>query len=79
MGNIDDVLKSLAQTPDGYRKIAASMINPIREKLKAHGKTLSKEQETLIEVFCKELCSRPFNYKDAIVLQDRLVNDFGRS
>jgi hypothetical protein len=74
--NIDEVIQRIMQTPDGYRKIAASMINPIREKLKFYGKTLSKEQEVLIEVFCKELCAKPFNYRDAIILQDKLVNDF---
>jgi hypothetical protein len=83
MPEVEEVFKRLMQSPDGWRKVAAIMISPIRHKLKdLYAVDMTKEQEVIVESevyrasIMKEAGVETFGYKEAIRLQDKLVKEF---
>jgi len=83
MPEVEEVFKRLMQSPDGWRKIAAIMISPIRHKLKdLYALDMTKEQEVIVEAevykasIMKDAGLSTFGYKEATKLQDKLVKEF---
>jgi hypothetical protein len=76
----DVVFNKLMNTPEGWRKVASCMVNPIRLKLKdLYAYEMTKEQEYIIyaEVYKAHLLrAATFNYKEALRMEDRLVGEF---
>ena len=83
MEHIEEVFNKLMQTQDGWRKIVAVMLSPIRNKLRElYALEMSKEQEVIVEVevykasVMKDAGLSTFGYKEAVALQDKLVDEF---
>ena len=73
----DEALQSLLKSRNGVKKVAASMINPIRLALKElYRKDLTKNQEAIVEASVEEMCARPTTYKELVKLKDKLVSEF---
>jgi hypothetical protein len=83
MTNIEEAFNRLMLTQDGWRKIAAVMISPIRHQLKdLYALDMTKEQEVIVEAevykasIMKDAGIATFGYKEAVRLQDKLVKEF---
>ena len=83
MDKIEEAFNRLMKTQDGWRKIAAVMISPIRHKLKdLYALDMTKEQEVIVEAevykasIMEDAGISVFGYKEAVRLQDKLVDEF---
>lgn len=72
MTDKDEVYLKILLGPNGLQKIAAVMTNPLRLQLKElHGIEMNKEHEYIVEAAV--LTEKPATYRDAVILQDRLL------
>lgn len=75
---INAVFNSLLQYNEGWRKIAATMISPIRHTLKSYyGLNMTRDNEYEVEAeVWKASQAGGFSYKEAVRLQDKLAKKF---
>ena len=75
----NELFDRLVKSPEGWRKVAACLVNPIRLQLKdLYEISLTKDQELYIEAAVYEASLADFKYKDAVRLQDKLVKEFSK-
>ena len=80
----EEIFKQLIVEPDGWRVLAAIMIPPIRMALKAlYAVEMTKDQEMAVEaelykahVMRKSSMNMEFGYREAVKLQDKLIQEF---
>jgi len=78
---IDEAFSRLMSAEDGYKKVAACMIPPIRRVLKqAYDLEMTKDQECRVEaeVYTRSVLglSSSFDYREAVKLQEELISQF---